>query len=125
MEACPRRYIEDRLLAAPTQLINKELPFALRPRFPINEFIPLFNEALDVLLLVVLRVAIFDWIARVLLLSRAARERSWIKMVVNRVIVLLRQRFPTESWVSGFLSQHGPGLGTKSSPARADACCSN
>jgi len=48
VEPGPGRDIENFLLATRFQNIDKKLAFAFRPGFPIDQFIPLIDKALDI-----------------------------------------------------------------------------
>jgi hypothetical protein len=56
MEARPGRRVEDLHRAAFFEAFDEEIAFALAPRFPVNEFVPLLDETLDVLDLIVIRL---------------------------------------------------------------------
>ncbi len=57
MKPCPRRNVEDFLGAVLAEQLDEELAFRLSPTFPIDEFIPLVDESVDVLGLILVRLA--------------------------------------------------------------------
>jgi hypothetical protein len=67
MEPGPGRNVEDPLGAALLEQFDEEIAFALVARVPIDQFVPLVDETLDVFLLVMVGIADLQRILAVVL----------------------------------------------------------
>ena len=59
------------------ELFDEEITFALVPRVPVDEFVPLVDKALDVFLLIMVGITDFDGIFAELLCIGGFR-RAWL-----------------------------------------------
>jgi hypothetical protein len=77
MESGAGSDIQNSLGTAFLELFDEEIAFALVPRVPVDEFVPLVYKALDVFLLIMVGITDFDGIFAELLRIVGFR-RAWL-----------------------------------------------